>query len=559
MPGVIAAAEAPFSQACINIMTQTEQLYPFDRLCYNDPIGNTCQVAVSTSTFYPPVPLTCAQYCASFPGMTCLYAQYANTGTNRCTPYTSPSLPSNPTCNSNLRSGSSLALCTCGFVDNAPQQNFSMFSLFESNLSYCPSYPPNVDTYGTNRRLDDISDISTYHRNYKKIVINVDYDTVRNDGTAVITGVTKSWDLDGWDVSDTYQTDTPEMCTGLESRIRPGDPPAKCSFGHRPYNSSANNCYGKLYSMSFFEASDKCKARGGQLAKVDTADELRALFALFYHDTQLYIGLRDIAGLDLRWDGEENIPVSGSWLNTTVPYRPSNDFSYGDCFYMNFNRQSTSYSAYLTQGSCQSKQTYLCEGIPNPATPSVGGDLLADEGGFCIWYYNSPFLSLPNDQSGNFRNTELAHFLLTMPNQQSNKYLLLYNQLYSASIPGHASNWQNWNSFTRRQMGVDSDLPVLPYASYNYSYHCHFSPTNFGVARVYSQQHMLERLYTGAAHDHCFCGFKHIGKIFDRCDCTRSGETNNNCLTEHTPLLYEETYQENGEYVSCNNCNNASP
>ena len=38
---------------------------------------------------------------------------------------------------------------------------------------------------------------------------------------------------------------------------------------------------------------------------------------------------------------------------------------------------------------------------------------------------------------------------------------------------------------------------VFPPNSGNYSFHCHFSPTNFGVARIYSQQHMLQRLYTG--------------------------------------------------------------
>ena len=52
---------------------------------------------------------------------------------------------------------------------------------------------------------------------------------------------------------DSYNTNTPEMCTGLESRIRPGDPPGKCSFGNRPNNSVASDCYGKLYSMNFKE------------------------------------------------------------------------------------------------------------------------------------------------------------------------------------------------------------------------------------------------------------------------------------------------------------------
>jgi hypothetical protein len=117
----------------------------------------------------------------------------------------------------------------------------------------------------------------------------------------------------------------------------------------------------------------------------------------------------------------------------------------------------------------------------------------------------------------------------------------------------------NWNSLTRRKVGMNVDSSVFPQAAYNYSYHCHFSPTNFGVARIYTQQHMLERLYTGSAHQHCFCGYKNLGYLMDRCDCTRSGEQSNSCLKEHEKLLYEETHKETGEYVKCNNCNDMSP
>jgi hypothetical protein len=204
----------------------------------------------------------------------------------------------------------------------------------------------------------------------------------------------------------------------------------------------------------------------------------------------------------------------------------------------------------------------LCEGIPSPSNPSQGGDLLADEGGFCLWYYNNPFFSLPDDESNGFRNTELAHFLLSSPQQTTNKYYSLYSEdnLYTVNnIPGHTVNLANWKTLTRRKIGVNSDAPVFPAAAFNYTFHCHLSPTNFGVARVYSQQHMLERLYTGAAHNHCFCGYKYLGFLVDRCDCTRSGDQSNNCLTEHRKVIYEDTYRKTGEYVSCNNCNNPSP
>ena len=36
-----------------------------------------------------------------------------------------------------------------------------------------------------------------------------------------VDGVHSSWDMNDWN-TDTYYTDTPEMCTGVESHIRPG-------------------------------------------------------------------------------------------------------------------------------------------------------------------------------------------------------------------------------------------------------------------------------------------------------------------------------------------------
>ena len=44
MPAVVAAAKAPLSNACMNIMTQPEPFAPMDRLCRSDPVANTCQV-----------------------------------------------------------------------------------------------------------------------------------------------------------------------------------------------------------------------------------------------------------------------------------------------------------------------------------------------------------------------------------------------------------------------------------------------------------------------------------------------------------------------------------
>ena len=72
---------------------------------------------------------------------------------------------------------------------------------------------------------------------------------------------------------------------------------------------------------------------------------------------------------------------------------------------------------------------------------------------------------------------------------------------------------------------------------------------------------MLERIYSGAFKKHCFCCYKHMCKLFPRCDCTKNGVRDNNCQKEYRHMIYEATYEENGEYVYCNKnqCDTPSP
>ena len=183
--------------------------------------------------------------------------------------------------------------------------------------------------------------------------------------------------------TDSYNTGTPEMCTGLVSRIRKGDPESKCSFGNRPGNSASNNCYGKLYKMTFEEASNKCAARGGNLAKLDTLAEFEAVTSMFVNDNELSIGLHDVSGNDWRWDGFPGEQVPSSWFGSTVPFVV--DSWYDDCTTIDFNVNGVR-SPHISTTSCSDKRTYLCESKSVVVGNSiVGGDLLADEGGFCIW------------------------------------------------------------------------------------------------------------------------------------------------------------------------------
>merc|ERR1712039_290499 len=88
--------------------------------------------------------------------------------------------------------------------------------------------------------------------------------------------------------------------------------------------------------------------------------------------------------------------------------------------------------------------------------------------------------------------------------------------------------------------------------AYDY-FHCHYSPSNSGLLRMFALQHMFERNYVGALYRTCGCGYKFLGNLVSRCDCTRSGKADNNCATWHRDLLYRAT---NGTApVKCNNCN----
>jgi len=193
---------------------------------------------------------------------------------------------------------------------------------------------------------------------------------------------------------------------------------------------------------------------------------------------------------------------------------------------------------------------------------------MADEGGFCLWYLEDPRLTLPDDESGGFRNTDLVHHLVVSPDARGAQYRhypqyakeellpLRVGELYRAELPGHEVNRPNWAQVTLDYLGrTDSKEPFLGAEYSDYDFHCHYSPTNFGMTRIYMQQHMLERLYPGSFKKHCFCGYQHLGKVVARCDCTLDGNRNNNCKYEHYGRLYDATVKENGEYVRCNNCN----
>merc|ERR1719236_440746 len=59
---------------------------------------------------------------------------------------------------------------------------------------------------------------------------------------------------------------------------------------------------------------------------------------------------------------------------------------------------------------CSRKTNWVCQGNSNNQRSenfNVKGDLMADEGAFCLFHAHEPIDLLPNDEGKNFRNTDL--------------------------------------------------------------------------------------------------------------------------------------------------------
>jgi hypothetical protein len=549
------------SNACVNMALGGDLLinHQIGTYCDDDisnPDQHTCTVGLDLYVT-PDEYKSCDDFCGSFIGMQCV----ANTGASM---YREDRLLCSGHIGDEAWAGENLACdsvvdayymgCTCGFIPDTTRSSryYTGPALGKNEGLLCPAYELNAAGRVTNE--DD--------RLYDKITLTLTPDASRADGSLKVEAARAERDLSRYDI-DSYSVDDAEVCEGLEYTVADTDDPLKCSFGSRLHATS--NCYGKL-EMNFFAAQKACSKRNGHLLKMDTVEEWREIKELF-HDQHLSMGLFRNKDFSFEWDGYPGIKVNAAEALSNLTEYSSNTY-YG-CIRFSTEDEPERMAYKYWPSNCQTQYDYICE-ANDSGDPAHGGDLMSDEGGFCLWYLDDPELQLPDDESGGFRNTEIAHWLAITDDTRSRHYHhypeyylpnllpLEYGELHDAdNIHGHMSNAPNWDRLTLDYLGrKDSTEKFLGPEFENFDFHCHFSPTNFGVTRIYMQQHMLERLYPGSYKKHCFCGYKHVGKVVARCDCTLNGVRSNNCREEHYPLLYEATVKENGEYVSCNNCNN---
>jgi hypothetical protein len=353
-----------------------------------------------------------------------------------------------------------------------------------------------------------------------------------------------------------------ELCHGKE--FTPPASASHCSVGSRMTDDGP--CLTRLEQLTYDEAHDACQARGGQLAKVTTLDYANAL-SDFGDGQTLGIGLRDY-GADDAWFFDDNTSAAEAVqiLQDAIEHSNSereeplqaNRFRKMACVALTHSSAKRRDGA-LSPMDCATKADWICEGtMANPSDGGlmVQGDLMADEGAFCLWHIHEPVDLLPNDEGKNFRNTDLQCHLQTSSREErecafepSSRRRGLVRQR------GSRFNGENYpvKGSTIGWKGNKGKLNFLKLENSDDHFHCHYSPNNNGLLRVYAMQHMFDRIYPGSMRKTCGCGYKHLAQLVSRCDCTRSGKRDNNCAEWHRDQLIQATNTTHP--VRCNNCN----
>jgi hypothetical protein len=352
-----------------------------------------------------------------------------------------------------------------------------------------------------------------------------------------------------------------ELCHGKE--FTPPSSETHCSVGNRIRADTP--CLTRLEQMTYNEASSACKERGGFLAKISNIEDAEAL-QKFAGNEDLGIGLRDFSA-DGDWrfddgsDANEAVRLFEAAFGTQEQThrrrrRAANDFRRDGCLMVSSRRRS---GPVLRSLDCSTKTNWVCQGDSvNQLSKNfkVKSDLMADEGAFCLWHAHEPIDLLPNDEGKNFRNTDLQCDLQVSRGQRRQcgfnpssrrrglvtKHGDRRNGL-NYPVRGHAIGWT----------GDKANATFLNLNNADDHFHCHYTPNNNGLLRVYAMQHMFDRNYIGSMKRTCGCGYKHLARLVSRCDCTRGGRADNNCAKWHGQQLINAT--EALSPVRCNNCN----
>jgi hypothetical protein len=306
----------------------------------------------------------------------------------------------------------------------------------------------------------------------------------------------------------------------------------------------------RLEQLDYKEASSACNVRGGRLAHVRSIDELNEL-RKFTDGRELGIGLQVQGVADWHFDGDAGLTAKAEVDAFRAKF--GEEFTRMGCVKIRPHGSQP-----LGSLDCSAKFDWICEGTLNNTLSAEEGivaskDLKADEGAFCLWDLQEPVDSLPNDEGTNFRNTDLTCSLQV---SSRNSHQCAYNPETNKLVRqrGDRENAANYPVLGSEVgwKGAAANETFLSLQNHDDYFHCHYSPSNSGLLRMFALQHMYERNYPGALKRKCGCGYKFLSKLVSRCDCTRSGKADNGCARWHSTLLTRATKD---NPVKCNNCN----
>jgi hypothetical protein len=373
---------------------------------------------------------------------------------------------------------------------------------------------------------------------YKRVVLRLDLD---NNG---VVKVSNRKQFDENEHTDFNEASSYEICKGMEQI--PLVSKSECSYGNRVGDDPSKPCLARLEQRTFKEASEMCSARGGRLVNFKSADELEAI-RTFSSRRRSHLGL----GLHLSVGGWKFDGSNDDATDVVTALKKQ----YGYDHFLNSGCVRLQPNDRLEQVGCHQKWDWICEGtLENKLHDDFNatGDLMADEGAFCLWQVKELRDELPNDETG-FSNTDLSCPLQISSDEVS---ACAYNSTIDKLIQqrGHYSNKANY-PVMGSSIGWTGSKAAVEFLTKEDAYskfHCHYTPENSGFLRMYALQHMYERNYVGAMKRTCGCGYKHMANLVSRCDCTRNGRRSNNCATWHKRNLIRHTQS---SPVRCNNCN----
>lgn len=184
-----------------------------------------------------------------------------------------------------------------------------------------------------------------------------------------------------------------------------------------------------------------------------------------------------------------------------------------------------------------------------------------DYGAACLWIINErQYKRLPADQRAGFHNTQLHANI---------------SDLFEAdTFEGEARVGLRRNHFTNESEDfsvflLDQEKADRINAQKGFYIHAHMAYGGDAFMRVFSYQHVAERLYPGKVFKTCFCDFRKLAQVVEQTDCTYNYTQNNQCKTNGSnkvadangwfldPVTEEPVRSEQGgALLCCRNCDN---